>query len=204
MEYRKSEKDYKIATKNKSIKLEQYPFKKGEIIGNFIVNNDDYVYHHKRYQIELLCRCGNIKYRRLSHVLEGKNIWCAKCRGYNSYPENRKSNLFFINGIHVSWLSVVNVNLIRGSRILESTITNEDLINQYNKQNGCCIYTGIPLDIINVIRKNSNASIDRKDSNEGYVKNNIQWVYKPINIMKNNYSEEEFIFVCKKVSSFIR
>lgn len=200
----KQESEYLTANKKKSINLPIYPFKKGEVIGNYIVNSDDYVYHHKRYQVEVICNCGNIKYRRLNHLLNSKNIWCAKCRGYNFYPERRKCNPFFEQEIHLTWLSNVNQNLKRGSRNLNSTITISDLRNQYDKQCGKCIYTGIELNILNLTKFESNASIDRRDSNLGYETDNIQWVYKPLNIMKNNFTEEEFIFVCKKVANFIR
>lgn len=201
------ESEFIIAQKEKSTKLPKYPFKKGDVIGNFTVNNDDYVYHHKRYQVELICECGGLRYRRPSQLDNSKYIWCAKCRGYNNPCLNRRTrNPNFINGIHISWLTSVNSNdsLKRGGKIIESSITNEDLLNQYNKQNGICVYTGIELDIINTLKHESNASIDRRDSNLGYIVENIQWVYKPLNLMKNSFSEEEFIFVCKKVANNIR
>jgi hypothetical protein len=42
-------------------------------------------------------------------------------------------------------------------------------------------------------------SVDRIDSLRGYVEGNVQWVHKKINIMKNVYSQEEFIILCKQV-----
>jgi hypothetical protein len=199
------EKDYTIAQKKKSMKLEQYPFKKGEIVGDFIINRDDYVYHHKRYQIELTCNCGKTSYKRLSQLLKDKNQYCSKCRGYNNYPKDRllRSDIFE-NEIHKIWISITNQNLNRGSRILESTINTKDLQEQYLKQKGICCYTGISLNILNTLKKDSNASIDRRDSNLGYTPDNIQWVYKPLNIMKNSFSEKEFLFVCNQVTNFTR
>lgn len=43
------------------------------------------------------------------------------------------------------------------------------------------------------------ASLDRIDSNGGYVANNIQLVHKDINLMKNHFNEDYFIEVCKKI-----
>ena len=37
----------------------------------------------------------------------------------------------------------------------------------------------------------STPSLDRKDSNKGYIKGNVQWVMLGINYMKLNYSDEE-------------
>jgi len=198
----KQEYEYLIPIKKKSQKLPNYPFKKGDIIGNFTVMDNDYVYHHKRYQVKLTCECGGIKYQRPYKLFQEKYMWCAKCRGYNIYPLRRDQSNHFTDGIHVTWLTETNANLERGSRILESEITVFDLKEIYNSQNGKCIYTGIELNILGFKKSESNASIDRRDSKLGYTKENTQWVYKPLNIMKNNFSEEEFLFVCRKVSNF--
>lgn len=50
------------------------------------------------------------------------------------------------------------------------------------------------------IRKNSNASVDRKDSSKGYTPDNIQWVTKKVNIAKHVLSDEDFITMCKQVA----
>ncbi len=200
----KKESECIIPIKNKSSKLPIYPFKKGQIIGNFTILEDDYVYYHKRYQVKLTCECGNIKYQRASRLSREKYMWCSKCRGYNIYPERRKSSINFNNGIHIEWLTKINASLIRGKRVIQNELDLIKLRDIYDLQNGKCVYTGINLNVLNVTKKESNASIDRKDSNLGYTINNTQWVYKPLNIMKNDFSEEEFIFVCKKVANFTR
>ena len=50
--------------------------------------------------------------------------------------------------------------------------------------------------------KSHNISIDRIDSNKGYYIDNIQLVYPKINMMKFTYSQDEFIDLCKRVSSY--
>jgi hypothetical protein len=45
------------------------------------------------------------------------------------------------------------------------------------------------------------ASLDRKDSGKGYTLDNVQWVHKRVNIMKNIISDMEFIEWCKKVAN---
>jgi len=45
------------------------------------------------------------------------------------------------------------------------------------------------------------ASLDRIDSSKGYVKGNLQWVHKDINMMKNHYNQKYFIEICKKVAT---
>ena len=40
------------------------------------------------------------------------------------------------------------------------------------------------------------ASLDRIDSKKGYTIDNVQWVYKKINMMKQNYDQKEFVNLC--------
>jgi len=53
-----------------------------------------------------------------------------------------------------------------------------------------------------IFKKNSlgTASIDRKNSDLGYTKENIQWVHKDVNYMKMNLSEKYFIKLCKLIA----
>ena len=47
---------------------------------------------------------------------------------------------------------------------------------------------------------NNNASLDRIDSSKGYVEGNLQWVLSEVNMMKQQYSQDRFIEICKAVS----
>jgi hypothetical protein len=72
------------------------------------------------------------------------------------------------------------------------------------KQNRKCALSGIELTFPKNNNKEENkkstASLDRIDSSKGYTKDNVQWVHKDINRMKNVYSQEYFIEMCKAVS----
>lgn len=48
------------------------------------------------------------------------------------------------------------------------------------------------------------ASIDRIDSFEGYIIGNVQLVHKDINFMKQQYSQEYFIEMCKLVANKVK
>lgn len=73
------------------------------------------------------------------------------------------------------------------------------------KQGRKCALSGIVLSFPKSGNKEdmkaSTASLDRIDSLKGYTKDNVQWVHKDINRMKNIYSQEYFINMCKAVST---
>lgn len=44
------------------------------------------------------------------------------------------------------------------------------------------------------------ASLDRIDSSKPYKEGNVQWTNKYVNIMKNGFSQDEFVFYCHRVA----
>jgi hypothetical protein len=73
----------------------------------------------------------------------------------------------------------------------------------YN-QNGICQFSGVKL-ILNgytKIFKDSRyaASLDRIDSKKGYVRGNVRWVSRAINLMKNDMSDESLNEFLKLIS----
>ncbi len=68
----------------------------------------------------------------------------------------------------------------------------EDLLK---KQNGLCYFSGVPISL-----DDSTASMDRVDSSLGYTKDNVQWVHRVVNFMKNELSQEDFIKWCDIIS----
>src|SRR5882724_8540250 len=49
-------------------------------------------------------------------------------------------------------------------------------------------------------KQNPTASLDRRENHRGYVKGNVQWVHKVVNIMKSNHDEAYFVAMCKQIA----
>jgi hypothetical protein len=63
-------------------------------------------------------------------------------------------------------------------------------------------FSGTPIDFalsLRDSRDHQTASLDRIDNSIGYRINNLQWVHKKLNIMKNVMGNPEFIEWCKMV-----
>jgi hypothetical protein len=77
----------------------------------------------------------------------------------------------------------------------ELDVTVEDLKEVWNNQKGLCPYLGIELQLNSYgkIKKDpiTSASLDRIDSSRGYVKENIQWISRSMNYLKNDMSEQQ-------------
>lgn len=84
----------------------------------------------------------------------------------------------------------------REGKKAELTITMEDIFEQFKKQEGKCFYTGLPL----IPQKGwYSISLDRLDSDKGYVKNNIVICCWIINNMKQDINFNKFIEFCGQI-----
>lgn len=74
------------------------------------------------------------------------------------------------------------------------TLTFKDLLDQWEKQNGKCFYTGLPLKIkVETYFDNKEVlSIDRVEPDKGYSRENVVLCCDCINTMKSNMTMEQF------------
>lgn len=90
----------------------------------------------------------------------------------------------------------------------EFSITIEYVWELFQKQDGKCALSGIPLVLPKSNTKTGRllqtASLDRIDSSKGYILGNVQWVHKRLQTMKMHYSDNEFIEWCKVVADYQR
>ena len=81
-------------------------------------------------------------------------------------------------------------------------ISRQEAWNLFEKQNHKCAITGVELKFSSNIRDDrgtQTTSLDRIDNSKGYVIDNIQWVHKKINIMKNVMSMSELLEWCELI-----
>lgn len=95
-----------------------------------------------------------------------------------------------------------------GKRNLPVEFDKAFLVNLFKSQNGCCNLTHIPLTLPETTTKfrkfEHTASLDRIDSQLGYIPGNIQWIHKTINSMKMHLNQDYFLQTCKEISDYNR
>lgn len=151
----------------------------------------------KRYT-KTCSRCGGKQsYGRKDHYNSAvRNDW--KCKSCSSSDNNHKG---YVGPMPVTWF---NIKMRGGtSRGYQWDITPEYVLSLYEEQGGLCALTGWP---IGWPEKGltSTVSIDRIDSQEGYLQGNVQLLHKDVNMAKQQYSQEYFINMCRSVADKVK
>lgn len=90
-------------------------------------------------------------------------------------------------------------------RGISFSVTIEELWDLFVKQGGKCALSGLPITLSRCVYRGNyeacTSSIDRINSHKGYELDNVQWVHKYVNVMKNGFAQDEFIHLCHKVAT---
>lgn len=164
--------------------LEEYSNKKRtpqSIADDFGVSRDDVYYAIYKYGIEV----------------NGHSEYGLQIRG------QRHHNWSGFGEIHQSqWGSIVYA---AKDRKIDFDISIEYAWSIFLGQNRKCNLTGIELVFSKYAGKywkDTTASLDRKDSSQGYIEGNVQWIHKKLQSMKMAMPEDDFIYWCKLVAKY--
>jgi hypothetical protein len=170
-------------------------FKKGDLYGMWTIVDGDVRFAEnstiKEYVVKVKCKCGTEKVVSCRRLLNGETRGCpCSIKG-----ENNKlwSGVGVIPGAYLYQFK----NSAK-KRKISVEVDDSYLWKLYENQDKKCALSSLPISFGDYKHKHT-ASLDRIDSSKGYVKGNIQWVHKDINIMKNTFSVEEFRKLCKLV-----
>jgi hypothetical protein len=146
---------------------------------------------YKKY--EFICPGCNSRFiARLSDILDNRIGSCGCLRG----RKRRRGTTY----IPKEYFSVVKKHA--EARGYSFDITIEFMEELLVKQNFTCKLSGLPIELkYSGIRKACNtASLDRIDNDKGYTTDNVQWVHKDINWMKQDFKQEYFLELCKLIT----
>jgi hypothetical protein len=143
------------------------------------------------------CDCGETVYCSGRALTKGMNTSC----GCKRTLENHHGWKGFGGISQTRWSGMLND---ARKRSLPVEISIEDAWKLFQDQDGVCALSGIELSFGEYAKRSKKltASLDRIDSTKGYIRGNIQWVHKRINMMKQAMSDGEFVEFCTKVAMY--
>ena len=141
------------------------------------------------------CDCGIEKIIREDTLIGGLSKSCGCVNRHRRFNNRRWKGVGDISG--TMWRK------LQGGakrRKISFCLAIEDLWTLYLRQNKKCALTGLDITFSKKVNDyDGNASLDRIDSNKGYTIDNVQWVDKRVNNIKQDLPETEFIELCKLV-----
>lgn len=174
-------------------------FNIGDKINNWVIIDDKVVRKHGRTYVKAQCQCGSgvIEDLPIKNVGTKKHKGCRECSRFHTSKGYK-----LISG---EYWSLIKSGAEK--RNIEFNITKEYVWELYEKQKRKCNLSGLDINFEpNCVhnkkidnRSKRTVSLDRIDSSIGYIEGNVQWVHKDVNIMKNKYSNDYFIEICKKI-----
>ena len=170
----------------------------GQIFGRLTVVEDSK--ENNRTKLKCMCDCGVIKDYNISQVTTGQTKSCGCLR------KEIQSKIHWKGCGELSGGYFSKFRCAARNRGREFSITIEFMWELFLKQDRKCALSGVDIYFINGRdnRKSgtSTASIDRIDSSKDYTEDNVQWVHKDINFMKQELTDEKFINWCHSVSEY--
>jgi len=149
---------------------------------------------YKRRKIKWICQCdcGSFTHTFAQGLQGGQTTQCKAC----GYYRQKTIEQMIRQVVH-------NAKYRSKQKNISFSLTVKYLQELFDKQNGKCVLSGEPIGFANTNKENkkgkTTASLDRIDSSKGYDNNNVQWVHKRVNSMKNDMLENEFNEWCKKI-----
>ena len=162
----------------------------------------------RRRRLLVSCRCGDAFEISLHNIRYNQNQSCGCVRTEEKYKLLRKE---IANKLHKEGLLRKGNDVsdeftpfryvmkgLCGRKGKDVKVTLVDLKAQWEIQEGICIYSKVKLILpthttYNSIHHNYQASVDRIDSNNGYLSSNIQFISVTCNYAKGTMSHEEMM-----------
>lgn len=119
-------------------------------------------------------------------------MWVKECRECeNKRKDDVAKKRVLNNGLEWNITQILRgINQRSQKYNRECDVDLEFLVDLYNKQEGLCPYSGRKM--VFDINSPERLSLDRKDSNQGYIKTNVVWCCWQANNIKQDLSMEDF------------
>lgn len=154
-----------------------------------------------QFGVVVRCDCGDVKTVELKTLLGGRARRCIDC--VNS-DQARKNNRAWKGGEYISLTQFNHWKKTAKRRGIEWRVDIDYLESLLVDQGFRCALSGVELTLGSGNKNGSvvkgNISIDRIDSRIGYIKGNVQFTTKAVNIGKQSMPESEFVEMCRAVA----
>lgn len=149
--------------------------------------------------------CNKDVFYKLSHFKKIANPTCsmecsAKSKSIRNKGSNNPRDLGLNDYERIFWDRAKNCKYRADAKNIEYSIDHIFLRELYEKQQGLCHYTDLPMELKGSLKQLDNVfSVDRIDSSKGYTKDNVVLCLNIINRFKGDAKLEYFKSIFKAI-----
>jgi len=144
------------------------------------------------------CECGQQTIVQNSNLVFDR---IRSCGCLSKFYGNKHKCWRGYGDISISLFNKIKTTLKRKTKTLSFDITIQEAWELFLRQDKKCQLSGLDIYFPKKHGGEFTASLDRIDSNLGYISGNIQWVYKDINKMKWDFGQDYFIQTCGLIAN---
>lgn len=166
----------------------------GKVFGKWTVLHKSLIKRAGDNEWVCKCECGRLSQVKATYLVNGKSKRCNYCHKHSKrYYETN-------NVPQQLWEQIIRN---AEKRNIQLNVSREEAFLQFQKQAGKCALSNrvISFPTCATEWRQANASLDRIDNSNGYTVDNIQWLHKDVNKMKNTYDEAYFVSLCVDIAS---
>lgn len=142
------------------------------------------------------CECGNTRIT-FAHALYNRTP--RKILNCSRFPCRKSPNNTTIGDLTGSYWATVKCHAKK--RNIKVILTQKQAWNLFLKQERKCALSKVDIKMeTNFKSHDRTASLDRIDSSKDYTIDNVQWVHKEVNRIKNDLPNTKFLYWCKLIS----
>jgi hypothetical protein len=162
-------------------------------------------YRNRSFKVR--CKCGKEHIVLISSLRTGASKMCRSCSSKECMSDKFKAtwNPQVYGGLgNTLYSSIKNRAKHRG---IEFELSKEFMWELLEKQQFKCALSGLDIHLSTKLNKSRTnpeyslitASLDRINSDKDYTEDNVQWIHKDINKMKNAFDQSYFIQICSLI-----
>ena len=174
----------------------------GKRYGHLIIKDLFQPGKSRSWQWRAICKCTNCGNEHfevsIQNVIKGRTTSCG-CRRDQYEKITGENSTQFTGHKEIRGKTWSTIKNRAAAKNREVNVTIEDAWDLFVLQDKKCALTGLPL-VFGKWNTETTASLDRIDSDKGYEKDNIQWVHKDVNIMKNVFKLDYFFGICNLIA----
>lgn len=159
--------------------------------------------HSTKIKTNCIICCKEIFYKK-SHFKNRRYHTCshscmAKVKSKIFRGENNPKALKLGTKERLFWDRCQDIKHRSWTKNIEFDLTDDFILEMFEKQKGLCYYTGYPMRI-NGKKNFDGMSVDKIDPNKGYIKSNVVLCLYCINMMKSDNSIDDIYDVFKYIA----